>query len=92
MVDDDILFLQALHKQLDFLRLGYDRTFTAASVHQALEILQKESIDVLLCDIEMPGQSGLELVHWMAEQQYPAVVLLLTCHSSFSYAQEAIGL
>lgn len=91
-VDDDILFLQALHKQVNFAGLGYDRTLSATSVNQALDILQRESVDVLLCDIEMPGKSGLELVHWMAEQKHPAVVLLLTCHSSFSYAQEAIGL
>lgn len=92
MVDDDILFLQALQKQLDFVQLDYHHVMTATSASAAQEILKREKVDVLLCDIEMPGQSGLELVRWMIGQQYPCVVLLLTCHSSFAYAQEAIGL
>lgn len=92
IVDDDILFLQALTKQMDFVRLGYDRVFTATSADRAFALLSKEKVDVLLCDIEMPGKSGLELLHLIAERQYRIVVLLLTCHSSFSYAQEAIGL
>ena len=92
IVDDDILFLQALCMQLDFVRLGFNHTLTATGADQAKEILTRERVDVLLCDIEMPGRSGMEIVRWVAEQQYQAVVLLLTCHSSFSFAQEAIVL
>ncbi len=92
MVDDDVLFLQALNKQLDFIRLGYDQVLTATRVDQALHILQTERVDVLLCDIEMPGKDGLELTRWIVNNQYHAVVLLLTCHSNFAYAKEAINL
>ena len=92
MVDDDILFLQALNKHLDFVRLGYDQALTATSADQALHILQTQPVDVLLCDIEMPGKDGLEIARWIVSNQYHAVVLLLTCHSNFAYAKEAINL
>ena len=35
--------------------------WTAASAAQALEILQREHIDVLLADIAMPGEDGYTL-------------------------------
>lgn len=84
--------MQAINKQLDFIRLGYDRVLTATSVDHALRLLQTNQVDVLLCDIEMPGRDGLELVRWTVLHQYHAVVLLLTCHSDFDYAKEAIKL
>ena len=92
MVDDDILFQQAIEQQVDFAQLGFDRVLTATDAMQASAILEQEPVDILLCDIEMPGKSGLDLIRWVAERRYPVIVLLLTFHSSFDYAKEAIGL
>lgn len=91
-VDDDVLFLRALTTQLDFPLLGYDRILTATGVDQAIQILLCEPVDVMVCDIEMPEKSGMELAHYVVEQNLRIVLLLLTCHSSFDYAKEAIGL
>lgn len=92
IVDDDILFLNALVAQLDFSQVGYQNVLTATDVDQAEELLAANAVDVLLCDIEMPGKTGMDLLREVAQKKYPVVVLLLTCHSSFAYAQEAIGL
>ena len=92
MVDDDILFQQALEKQVNFSGLGFDRVLSATDAAQAARIMEQEPVDILLCDIEMPGKSGMDLIRWIAENHYPVIVLLLTCHSSFDYAKEAIGL
>lgn len=92
MVDDDILFLEVIEQQVDFVRLGFDRVLTAKNVNRAMELLEQEPVDILLCDIEMPGKTGLDLIRWLVERHYPAIVLLLTCHPSFTYAKEAIGL
>lgn len=92
MVDDDILFLEVIENRMDFARLGFSRVLTARNATLAMDILEREQVDVLLCDIEMPGKTGLDLIRWLVERHYPAVVLLLTCHPSFTYAKEAIGL
>lgn len=92
LVDDDILFQQAIVKQVDFARVGFDRVLTATDAPQAMTLLRQEPVDILLCDIEMPGQSGLDLIRWVSEQDLPVIVLLLTCHPSFDYAKEAIAL
>lgn len=91
-VDDDVLFLRALTTQLDYPMLGYDRVLTATSGNRAIQILLREPVDVMVCDIEMPEKNGMELAHYVVEQNLRIVLLLLTCHSSFDYAKEAIGL
>lgn len=45
-----------------------------------------------LCDIEMPQETGLELLAWVRENAPGTVSALLTCHASFQYAQRAIAL
>ena len=92
IVDDDVLFLEAICAETDFAAIGFSQVHTASSVQEARAILEGRSIDVLLCDIEMPGESGLDLLRWMQERQLPVVTILLTCYSSFDYAQRAIRL
>ena len=49
-------------------------------------------MDILLCDIEMPGENGIELLHWVREQNMDVECIFLTCHANFAYAQEAVKL
>lgn len=70
-----------------------EQVYTANDTVFAKQILSTFSIQIILCDIEMPGESGLDLLHWMKENRYDHIVtLLLTCHDDFSYAREGIQL
>ena len=58
----------------------------------ALEILGKEACDLLITDINMPDQSGLELIR-RAKAELPRLhVLIVSGHKDFAYAKEAIRL
>ena len=92
IVDDDVLFLQAICADTDFESIGFSQVHTASSAQEARSILAHMPIRVLLCDIEMPGESGLDLLRWVQERQLSVVTILLTCYSSFDYAQRAIRL
>lgn len=52
--------------------------------------METEKIDVLVCDIEMPGGSGIDLLQWMESRDISPVTMLLTCFSNFEYAHQAI--
>ena len=62
IVDDEVLAIQGLVDDMDWKNLDFDEVFTANSYAQAVNIMNKQEIDVLLCDIEMPLRSGVELV------------------------------
>lgn len=92
LVDDDYFVVAALEKKIDWRALSIEQVHTAYSVAQARDILQKHSIQILVCDIEMPQGSGLELLAWIREEQYSIQTIFLTNYADFNYAQKAIEL
>ena len=68
--------------------------FAAAGIEsdgkRALELLQKEQIDVVITDIRMPVMDGLTLLQHI-HSEYPRVhTVILSGYQIFSYAQTAI--
>lgn len=92
IVDDDVWTVKRLCHAVDRESLGVDQVFCAYGMEEAQEIFQKEMVDVLLCDIEMPGGSGLDLLEWVNQRELDTVTMFLTSHADFHYAQRAIGL
>ena len=92
IVDDEIYILRALKTRIHWEELGIDGVFTALNVAKAREILSSETIDLLLTDIEMPGETGLQLMEGVRQQGLCPVSACLTCHADFQYAQTAITL
>ncbi|MBI1753132.1 MAG: response regulator [Acidobacteria bacterium] len=60
LVVDDLAIVR-LSLQRILAKAGY-RVRLAEDVRGALEVLDEDSIDLILCDIQMPGASGLDLV------------------------------
>lgn len=92
LVDDDYFVVAALEKKIDWKTLSIEQVYTAYSVAQARDILQQHSVQILICDIEMPQGSGLELLAWIREEQYGIQTIFLTNYADFNYAQKAIEL
>ena len=93
LVDDDKIIINCMRGSFPWADWGITEIRTAWSIKQAKKILEEEQIDILLCDIEMPMGTGIELIEWMQEEvPAPVVTLLLTCHSEFQYAQRALQL
>ncbi len=84
LVDDQIRVLSGLISGLDWDTLGVTSIRTASSAAKAKEILSQEPVDILLCDIEMPGENGLSLLRWARNKGMDFVCVFLTsCIISF---------
>lgn len=92
IVDDEVMTLSILQTAVHWGKVGIDRVYTAENAMAAREILTAKSVDIVLCDIEMPGESGLELIEWI-QGLYPSIVnIILTGFPDFNYARHAISL
>lgn len=73
LVDDDVRNLFALAK---VLRQKGFKVEVVPSGAKALELLQKQSFDAVLCDIMMPEMDGYTLMGHIREQGYSALPLI----------------
>lgn len=90
--DDEIIPTQAMYEAIDWQDCGIQSVLLAHSVREAKQMIQEQSVDLCLCDIEMPGESGVELLRWINRNYSNIIFAFLTCHAEFSYAQEAVRL
>ena len=92
IVDDSIQTVKAINLSIEWEKLGITKVYTAYNISQAKEIIENNDIQIILCDIEMPNGSGLELIEWVKVNSPQTENILLTCHAEFEYAKRAIEL
>ena len=90
IVDDDRTFVEELKSALQWNRLRITEVYTAFSVREAIAFLSKTKADIVLCDIEMPGGNGLQLLKWIRENHASMECIVLSSYAEFSYAQSAL--
>jgi DNA-binding response OmpR family regulator len=74
IVDDDKLMLETISHNLK--TIGYE-TMLAQNGFEALAIILKEKIDLIISDIMMPNISGLELVNLLKQFYYNNIPIIL---------------
>lgn len=92
IVNDEILTADTMREGMDWKSYGIDKVFTAYDAAQGKLCIEEHVVDIMLCDIEMPGENGIQLLRWVRENKKEVECIFLTCHASFEYAREAIGL
>ncbi|MCX5873660.1 MAG: response regulator [Deltaproteobacteria bacterium] len=87
LVDDEesIRNMMRMTLELD----GYS-VWTAADGPTALEIFQKESPDVVLLDVRMPGMDGVEVLSRIKEINRDAEVIIISGHGDMDMAVECL--
>lgn len=92
IVNDEMMTAETMKTDIQWEQYGIEEVVTAYDAVQAKDVIQNETVDIMLCDIEMPGDNGIELLRWVRQEGLPIECIFLTCHPKFSYAQEAITL
>lgn len=90
IVDDDIPTVEVVQSSIPWQALGIDQVLTAYDFAEAQNKIRQTDPDIVLCDIEMPKGSGLDLLKWLREENRSSEFIFLTCHANFDYAKTAI--
>lgn len=92
LVDDDLATVTTIHDAIDWEKFGFERAVSAYNVAGAIREIETRSAppELIVCDIEMPMGSGLDLLKWVRGKGYECEFIFLTCHESFRYASEAL--
>ncbi len=88
IVDDEFLARKLLTEyvsKIDYLNL----VDTCADATKAMEVLNKEQIDILMLDIQMPDMSGIEMLKLINNNR--VAVILTTAYSEYAVDAFSLG-
>ncbi|WP_028986628.1 response regulator transcription factor [Thermicanus aegyptius] len=91
IVDDEPRAREGIKRMLEKWAEGKHYILTASNGIEALEIIEKQKVHILLTDIRMPEISGLQIMEKMKEKGQTPVVIVISAYPEFEYAQKAIG-
>ena len=78
-IDDD--YQSGVMSKIFLQKAGYD-VHTVRNTHDARIILAQNKIDLIVTDIGMPKESGLEFYEWIQKSNYKKIpVLLISAHA-----------
>lgn len=91
ITDDERVIREGIQRTIKQICPDYG-VYLAASTEEAVKIMEEHQIQMVLTDILMPGLNGLEFMK-ISKRRYPHVKwVVISAHSEFSYAQEAVRL
>ena len=87
MIDDEELYRRALERIL--ARVGH-RVSCARDASEAMAVVSAEHLDLVLCDVRMPGIQGLELVRQIHDLQPDLPCIVITGYGSAEASVDAL--
>ncbi|WP_438446052.1 response regulator transcription factor [Gorillibacterium sp. sgz5001074] len=92
IVDDEPRTREGVRKTLEAEWSGELQVLTAASAAEAMAIMERQQVHLLITDIRMPEITGLSMVEEQRSRGYRPVVIVISGHAVFDYAEHAIRL
>jgi DNA-binding NtrC family response regulator len=87
IVDDTLATLELIERNLSSARY---EIFMASNVAEALEVIERVHIDLVITDIKMPGMSGVHLARHICENFNDMAIMIITGYPSVKGAVEAV--
>lgn len=92
IVDDEPKIRRGLKSLIASVQLDMEVVGEAEDGEMALEVAKELHPDILLVDICMPFLNGLQFIEQLQSVVKDCIIIVITGHDEFSYAQKAIKL
>ncbi|MEY8752340.1 response regulator transcription factor [Alkalicoccobacillus gibsonii] len=90
IVDDEPVICQGLKETIDWQSIGVEVIGTAFNGKKALEVLNRDKVDLILTDISMPEMDGLQLAEHVVSNYPDIKMIIISGYDEFEYARKAI--
>lgn len=92
IVDDDYIIIKGLEKLIDWDKLNMEIFAVANDGQEALSILEKTPVDIVITDVNMPQLSGIDFVKKAREVQMDFQLIIISGYQNFDYAKSGMDL
>lgn len=90
IVDDEWVVADSLSRMEEWSDRNIRVIGTASNGQEALQWMNREKVDLLITDIQMPGMNGLELLQAIHTQSPQTSVICISGYKQFEYAKVAL--
>ena len=92
LVDDSAIMRKVILRVLKMADVDFESVLEAGDGNAALNLLRENQVALIMCDINMPVMSGLQLLQQIQEEQLaPGVpIVMVTTESSEPQVRQAI--
>lgn len=92
LVEDEEFILQGIRCIIDWEEISMSVVSMAHNGREALEMFQREPVDIVVTDVEMPLMNGLELLEEIRKINPRTRCIILSGYDEFEYARSALRL
>jgi DNA-binding response OmpR family regulator len=78
IIEDDI---ETLEIMVELFESTFSNVYTSTNGYEAIEIFEKNLIDVILCDINIPKLNGLDTISKIRELDYSIPIIIISACS-----------
>lgn len=89
IVDDEFIVRAGLISCMNWEQMGLSLIGEASNGQEALEMILRETPDIILLDLIMPVMNGMELIQKLDELNIHTNIVILSCHEDYSYVRQA---
>lgn len=92
VIDDSAMMRKVVLRILKMADFDFETSLEAGDGLEALALLRQHAVSLIMCDINMPNMSGLELLQQIKEEKLAAGVpiVMVTTESSEPQVRQAI--
>ncbi|HGK0882482.1 TPA: response regulator transcription factor [Streptococcus pneumoniae] len=90
LVAEDQSMLRDAMCQLLTLQPDVESVLQAKNGQEAIQLLEKESVDIAILDVEMPVKTGLEVLEWIRSEKLETKVVVVTTFKRAGYFERAV--
>jgi len=92
VVDDSAMMRKVVLRTLKMAGMEFEQVLEAGDGNEALAILRANKVELIMCDINMPNMTGLELLQQIKQEKLAAGVpiVMVTTEASEPQVRQAI--
>ncbi|WP_417897829.1 response regulator [Bacillus haimaensis] len=90
ITDDEVQIRKGLRMKVEWEEEGFEIVGEASNGKEALDLLGRMDVDIVLTDVRMPIMDGMEFVKRCSQQHPQVKVIVLSGYSDFDYVRSSM--
>ncbi|MDQ0900795.1 response regulator [Paenibacillus sp. V4I7] len=91
LADDEPIIIKGLRKLIPWQELGIQIIGEARTGKGLIELIEKESPDLVITDISMPDGTGIDVIKEVQKRRLHTKIIFISAYQEFSYAKDALA-